>query len=158
MDLLMAFPVSGAVVAAIVDFEDCDVISSHCWAVDSMGYAASRKKRNHPRKLLHRLVANTPADMKTDHRNGDKLDNRRSNLRVCTQAQNVMNCRKRNCHTTSKFKGVDLRGSKWRARIRRNGKAILLGQFDIEDDAGRAYDRAAKEYFGEFAKLNFPMS
>ena len=76
MDLLMAFPVSGAVVAAIVDFEDCDVISSHCWAVDSMGYAASRKKRNHPRKLLHRLVANTPADMKTDHRNGDKLDNR----------------------------------------------------------------------------------
>ena len=104
---------------------------------------------------LHRLVLNAPVGLTVDHINGDVLDNRRQNLRLGTQQQNTFNQRgSRN--NKSGAKGVSRRtdNGKWRARIMVNGKEIGLGCFDTQDDAARAYNEAAAEYFGEFAWLN----
>lgn len=92
-----------------------------------------------------------------DHRNGDGLDNRRANLRISTQAQNCANTRIRS-NNKSGFKGVSWKASRsaWCAQIRRNDKSYHLGLFADREEAARAYDAAAIEFFGEFARINFP--
>jgi hypothetical protein len=92
-----------------------------------------------------------------DHTNTDSLDNRRSNLRLATPSQNSCNSRRDKSNTYSRFRGVSFskRKQKWFAAIRANGKKIWLGYFKIEIDAARAYDRAARMYHKEFARLNF---
>jgi hypothetical protein len=106
---------------------------------------------------LHRLIMNAPDGLLVDHKNGDGLDNRRSNLRLATHSQNQCNKRKK-ANTSSRFSGVywDKAKRKWVARTKYQGKSIWLGVFDSEIDAARAYDAAAKKYYGEFARLNFP--
>lgn len=108
------------------------------------------------RKILRLHTLLTGAKL-TDHKDGDGLNNRRSNLRAATGQQNNCNCRKR-AGTSSQFKGVSwgTRDEVWSARIRVNWKLLSLGYFTEELDAARAYDAAAKEHFGEFARLNFP--
>ena len=111
---------------------------------------------------MHRIILNAPKNMQVDHINHNTLDNRKQNLRLCTQSQNQMN-QARHKKTLSKYKGVDLAEWKyknkvyqyWRARIQINGKPILLGLFKSEIQASRGYDKAAKELFGEFAFINF---
>ena len=92
-----------------------------------------------------------------DHINGDRLDNRRFNLRLCTNQQNQMNKTKR-VGSSSRFKGVYFQKTsrKWVAAIQKDRKLKHIGLFSDELDAARAYDAAAKEAFGEFAWLNFP--
>lgn len=92
-----------------------------------------------------------------DHRNGDGLDNRRSNLRLAAQAQNCTNTRIRS-NNKSGFKGVCWRAgsSAWVAQIKRDGKSYHLGLFANPEEAARAYDAAAVEFFGEYARINFP--
>lgn len=92
-----------------------------------------------------------------DHINGDGLDNRRANLRPVTSAQNAQN-RRRRSDNTSGFKGVSPgRGrGKWEATVYSAGQRHHLGTFLRPEDAARAYDSAAAELFGQFARLNFP--
>ena len=107
---------------------------------------------------LHREIMNAPAGLLVDHQNNDSLNNRRSNLRLATHAQNSRNRPKRKTKATSKYVGVyfEKYTGKWRAVICYMGKQINLGRYDSEEEAARAYDAAAKKYFGEFARLNFP--
>ena len=95
-----------------------------------------------------------PVDgMEVDHKNGDGLDNQRSNLRLATHAQNCMNRRKRS-NNTSGFKGVSFHSEsrKWRAVIRSSGKDISLGLHLTPELAHAAYCAGAAKYHGEFAR------
>lgn len=105
---------------------------------------------------MHKFLTGWPL---TDHINGDGLDNRRENLRRATPTQNNANCGPRG-HNTSGYKGVSLRpdrGNRWRATIRAYGHQRFLGLYNDINEAARAYDAAAVELFGEFARLNFPL-
>lgn len=105
---------------------------------------------------MHALIVPCPPGMVRDHRNGDGLDNRRENIRICTQSQNQQN-RAHVINNTSGFKGVTWHRQmgKWQAAIKHKNKSYHLGLFDLATDAARAYDRKARELFGEFARTNF---
>ncbi|MGA2093827.1 MAG: HNH endonuclease [Sedimentisphaerales bacterium] len=106
---------------------------------------------------MHRMMMNPPEGMVVDHRNNDGEDNHRENLRVVTRSQNQQN-RRKIAGTSSKYIGVsrNKKDVKWEASIRRTGKKIRLGRFANEEDAARAYDAAARKFYGEEAKVNFP--
>ena len=99
---------------------------------------------------------NAPLGKVVDHKNGNGLDNRKENLRVITQAENMKNTWAR--HSDNKYRGVYLlkKTNRWRAFIQADNKWIHLGYYSNLEDAARAYDKAAKKYFGEYAHLNFP--
>jgi len=107
---------------------------------------------------MHREIAQTPEGLECDHINGNSLDNRKANLRSATRQQNCWNSRKRRPKSLSKYKGVswNKRGQPWKAMLTANGKTMYLGCFDNQKQAAKAYDTAAKKYYGKFAALNFP--
>jgi len=139
---------------AIVDAADYEWLKQYNWHFLN-GYAARRKKGK--TIYMHQEIMQPPEGMMVDHCNRNKLDNRRSNLRVCTNDQNSRNQGKKS-GSFSRFKGVGYSKCrhKWYATLYFEGKAIWLGYFADEVQAARAYDRAAVEYFREFAHLNFP--
>ncbi len=146
---------------ALVDDEDFEWLMQWKWFYHD-GYAAtnSGKWPNRKGAKMHRLIMNTPSGMETDHINCDKLDNRRSNLRICDGTQNQANTNLRNLNTSG-YKGVSRHNNrgkpgKWRAQIAIRGKKIHIGLFENLEDAARAYDETAIKYYGEFAKTNFP--
>lgn len=99
-----------------------------------------------------------PEGMQVHHVNGDALDNRRDNLRVCTKQQDTHGFQlKRSIKATSRFRGVSWfkRDQNWKAQIMLDGHQRHIGYFNCEEDAARAYNIAAKELFGEFASPNF---
>ena len=105
---------------------------------------------------MHREIMRIPIGMETDHIDGNKLNNRRGNLRICTEMQNRRS-RGRDVDNTSGYEGVTWRKSnrKWVARIAVNKVPIHLGSFLTSEEAARAYDAAALKYYGEFAFPNF---
>lgn len=105
--------------------------------------------------MLHRILTNARGKQRVDHISGDTLDNRRSNLRICTHAQNMRN-RKRHKHASTEFKGVQRYRARWRARLRLDGVQYTSPAFATPAEAAVAYDELAKKYHGEFARLNFP--
>lgn len=125
------------------------------WIPETKSYRAVRRDRARGMVYMHRVVARTPDNMLCDHIHHDTLDNRESELRNVNKSQNAMNSNIRS-DNTSGYKGVSKHGRKWRAYIDKDGKRILLNSHSTPEEAARAYDKAAKEYFGEFASLNFP--
>lgn len=141
---------------AEVDDSDFCWLSQWKWTAQKTDHGFYAMRRDKGRLvLMHRLICNTPEGLVTDHIDGNKLNNQRHNLRPVTQQQNLMN-RRGKVRGTSEFKGVWLDRNqsglkKWRSAIRLNGKIKYLGRFYSEAEAGKAYERAAEEYFGEFA-------
>lgn len=146
---------------ALVDDNKYPLIEKYRWRIWRTGnqvYAKTAKmiKSKNIVLLMHRIIANAPQGMVVDHINGDGLDNRISNLRICSIKQNVRYSSKRK-KATSPYKGVcwKSREGKWWANIIVDGHRKHLGYFNNEIDAAIAYDRAATIYFGEYARLNF---
>lgn len=150
---------------AIIDAGDLARVQPDSWYVDRVGYVCrtgSRKERPRPTHRLHRVILDVPDGATIDHVNGDPLDNRRQNLRVCSNRENSLNAA-RSARNTSGFKGVSWarRQRRWRACIaagalREDGtrRNLHLGYFLAAADAARAYDAAARQHFGEFARCN----
>lgn len=144
---------------ALVDDDDYEKLSSYKWTAaprDNRCYAfRSEGPRGHQRTVrMHRVIMNAPDDLLVDHINGNTLDNRKENLRLCTMSQNMFNqgAQKDN---TSGYKGVSYvkdRG-KWSAQIAIRGKTHYLGYFHTPNEAYEAYCTAAKQLHGEFARL-----
>lgn len=148
---------------AIVDDSDYAELVKYKWRAqrNEQKWYAVRYTRNLlglPRvSWMHRQIVNTPSGAETDHINGDGLDNRRCNLRVCSKSQNLINAGPQR-NNTSGYKGVHFHKQKglWYAQIRANRIKFQSRYFESKDDAARAYDELAKQHFGEFAQLNFP--
>ncbi len=146
---------------AVIDDCDFELVSQFRWCArprcsgDSKFYA---HRRSGPNKwvFMHRFVMRIADSSypEIDHKNGDGLDNRKENLRICTHIQNLANSGSRG--GTSQFKGVSRHRKKWQVSIRADGKRFFLGVFDKEIEAALAYDREAILHHGEFALLNFP--
>lgn len=143
---------------ALVDDDDFDMVSAYSWCVRKDGnthYAVGGGvyKGVDTRRLMHRLILGVSSDAMVDHKDGNGLNCQKSNLRLCTNAQNQYNQPKRR-GTTSKYKGVRLKEGKYEAQIRTNLGRKYLGRFTQEADAAEAYNKAALIYHGEFANLN----
>ena len=143
-----------------IDLADLPLVGQYRWYRRSKGYAGATLRRDGGKKTihLHRVVLGlTDLDVFADHTNGDKLDNRRSNLRACSCQENSWNQRGVSAKSSG-YKGVFLRKDtgKYRVLIRVSGRAMNLGCYTTPEAAARVYDAAALEHFGKFARLNFP--
>lgn len=143
---------------AIVDADDAAVLA-HSWHAHPIqratgGFYASARI-NGRTVYLHRLLTNAPKGMLVDHINGDGLDNRRANLRLCTTRENAIN--RDYPRRTSGYRGVESSGLRWRVLFENEGKRYRVGLFDDAATAARAYDALAREFHGEFAILNNPL-
>lgn len=144
---------------ALVDDADFPLISAFNWNVTGPSRSGNwyAQRRTGGRLLmLHRWMMNAPEGMQVDHINGNGLDCRRANMRVCSVKENHRNVRKQGCPTSSRFKGVtwDKNRNKWMAKIKVDGRAKFLGRYDFEESAAAAYDWAAVKLFQEFARPN----
>lgn len=143
---------------AIIDDGDFDLVSRYKWHLSSNKNGARTSVRTQGLckvMYMHRLIMGNPIRGEVDHVNHDKLDNRKSNLRICTHSQNQWNYSKPR-NNTSGFKGVYWHnyGKKWAAQIKVFGKRLHLGLFNSKIKAKIAYNKAALKYFKEFALLN----
>jgi len=148
---------------ALVDDEDYDFLMQWKWYLSTGGYAVRNETvlgidgKTQTTVRMHRVVNNTPEEMQTDHIDGDKLDNRKANLRSITNEDNCKNQGKiSHRKTSSKYKGVcwSKKTNKWYAYIASNGIRKHIGSYSSECEAAKAYNDYAKMVNGEFARLN----
>ncbi len=146
---------------AKVDDTDYEVLSKYKWCADSKGYSLRSEKisetgRSFRKQIfMHRAIMNPPDGLFVDHINGDVLDNQRSNLRLATASQNMRN-RKISYRTRSGFKGVwfNPKKSSFVAYIKHSNRTLVIKNCRTAEEAAIAYNKKAKELFGEFARLN----
>ena len=153
---------------ALVDDADYTWLNQHKWYAHKdhsgdfyvMRHSPMIRGKQHLIHMHRFILALEKGDKRQgDHINHNTLDNRQSNLRICTNQQNAFN-QKSHSNTSSQFKGVywNKNKKKWRTQIVIKGKTKHIGYFDTEEEAAEAYDKAATEEFGEFACLNFPLT
>ena len=140
----------------IVDKQDQHLLDSGGWYINNMGYVAKDKQKNNIRQryLLHRVIMNAPKNKLVDHINGNPLDNRRSNLRLASKAQNAMNSDIRVQLGRSGYRGISWsnQAQRWLVRFWANGKQIYGGSFMTVEEALPKRNELYKRYHGEFAK------
>jgi len=138
---------------AIIDDDDYEKLSKYLWcasrARQNGRWLAAISRNKSKRVTMHRLIMG-PSKKDIDHINGNVFDNRKSNLRFATRSQNLANQPPRKSNRTG-FKGVRKVNSRYRAQLRNKH----VGYFATADSAAKAYDKAARSYWGEFAFTNF---
>ena len=141
---------------AIVDKDVYESLNKLRWNCNNKGYATCYGYSDNGKPVyiyIHRIVNATPEGMDTDHINGNRLDNRRENLRSVTRSQNSYN---RSIYKNNKsgYKGVQLYAAtgKYHAAITVNKKRIFLGSYDTPEEASKAYEDASDLYYGEFKR------
>lgn len=138
-----------------IDDEHIDLLMRFNWSLNKRGYIICGQKH------LHKLIAvRLGLNGNIDHKDRDKLNCTNSNLRLSNQSQNIANSNTQTKLKSSKYKGVcfHLQSNKWAASIMVNRQNIYLKLHESELEAAKAYDRAARHYFKEFAAVNFPDS
>ena len=145
---------------AQVDDDDYEELDRFKWRLMEKRQAFYVVRDFHQKNLhrliyMHREIMNCPGGLEVDHIDGNGLNNRKQNLRVCTRQQNAMNM-KRHTDSTSAYKGVhrNKRDGNWCAQIMVNGKKKHLGYYNEIEVAARVYNRAAEKIHGDFANLN----
>ncbi len=144
---------------ALVNLEDFALLSEHSWCVSKFGYAVRRRKRSDGPGSgiiwMHAEVLPDKKDFDRDHKDGNRLNNTRDNLRYASKRENARNARLSK-NNTSGYKGVTWhkQTQKWRAIITVDRRPISLGLYETKEDAALAYNLAAIEYHREFACLN----
>ncbi len=145
-----------------VDYDDFPKVSSYTWSLGKRGYPTANIRKFDGSKsttTMHKLLFGYfEKGIDVDHISGNKLDNRRSNLRLCSHQQNMFNQKKRSTNTSG-YTGVSYRkkDKKFEAYIHHNGRKKGLGLFLSAKEAAIARDKASIELFGEYGRLNFPM-
>lgn len=143
---------------ALVDDADFDALALRRW-LWSNGYAytylgrAETRPYGHRGGLMHRIVACAPTGMDVDHIDGDRLNNQRANLRVCTRSENMRNRNASRTTARSGVLGVHADGARWSARLHVNGRTMDFGTFDTIAEARAARIAGEREVFGEFAPI-----
>ena len=151
---MIEIPLTNGGVARIDD-ADLHLVSLYRWRKYRNKRATYAQSGQSPALILmHRLILGAPKGVMVDHADRDGLNNTRENIRFCSNAENMMNIGKMS--GSSKFKGVSwhTKVSKWRVTIRRDGCTTELGEFENEIAAAKQYDRAARIFFGKFARTN----
>jgi len=145
---------------ALVDDEDYDrLVAMGKWHVCA-GYASKAGKKSQGQQgmciYMHRFIMSAQKGVEIDHINGDRLDNRKCNLRLCSHLENLKNQPTARKNNTSGFKGVCWNKvlNKWQSNIMLNGKSTHLGVFMCKIEAAKAYNAAAVQFHGEFANIN----
>lgn len=146
----------------IVDDEDFERLNKYKWYLGTSGYVVrvvylggGVKDKIQKQVYIHRIILNCPIGKFTDHINHNKLDNRKSNLRICSLTENNFN-KKTQSNNKSGYKGVywDKFRNKWVAQFHLNRKHYYIGRFDDKIEAAKAYNNAIIKIAGEFARLN----
>lgn len=147
----------------VIDHGDYELIAKYSWRAVHGSRAGQEKWYvkayipgtfpNCKSTSMHRLLLGAQPGQIVDHIDNNSLNNCRSNLRFCTAQENARN-RNRQRQSISKFKGVTRNGKRWQANLKINGQGLYLGTFATEEEAGKAYDNAAVEQYGEFARHN----
>lgn len=142
---------------ALVDDEDWLWLNAWKWKLSTQGYAVRNGSGAHTQRKavsMHRQVVHCPAHLWIDHINGNRLDNRKINLRVCNQAENTYN-QLRLYSNKHGFPGVQWHKGKkrWRAKITIQNICIYLGEFKELEQAAKAYEAAVLKYHGEYAAI-----
>lgn len=142
---------------ALVDAADFARFGSHKWYLHSSGYAA-RRNGSAGVHILHRAIAGVAPGVLVRQENGNKLDCRRSNLKVGTRSQLMQETGRRRGPRVGRFKGVSWNGRdrKWLAQIHYDAKDRFIGYYGTEEEAAAAYDRRALAVFGSDCYLNCP--
>jgi len=146
---------------AIVDTADYAWLSQWKWCTSRAGNLYYAYRKHHGKTMhMHQLIMKPAKGMVVDHINGNGLDNRQANLRICTQRENMWNHgRRKPKNASSKYIGVyrSRRSPKeYHACVSRDGQATKLGPFDTELEAAQARDQLARQLHGQYAYLNFP--
>ena len=136
----------------VIDSEDLEKIQTRAWQNSGNNYFKTNYKNKN--LYLHRFIMGEPEGFAIDHINHNKLDNRKSNLRICTRAENQWN-RGLQKNNSSGYKGITFNKTKgkWQSYIKHNKKNVFVGHFNTPEEAYAAYCKAAKELHGEFARL-----
>ncbi len=148
-EILVIITQNGDVILA--DSEDYPVLSKYSWCISKKGYAVANINHKVTKMSRYILGANNPKDV-IDHKNNIKLDNRKKNLRKCTQAENVRN---RTGKSKNGFIGIRLTPQgKYNVRITIDRREIHIGNYDTLEEAIKARNEAEDKYHGEFGSHN----